>query len=340
MLRKKNLAFIILGILTALIYTIAVSFFSWYSNKTRLQDKLEEIDNRLLIVAHSLKHMLPTDFHDRAIDENSISLEEELKYRQIFSKFCDETEFKWLYTLAEKDGKYFFTAPTVTAEEAKEKESWYFYPYTDIPEEFIRAFQTSQTLFVTYGDQWGEFRSVAIPETSPNGKKYLACADIETTYLADLHRKIFIESILIALYFILSSIPVALFIRFYFQKSSNELKSINEELFRHKTQLEELILLRTKEIQEINHKLEKELEERKSIQTQLVLEKNKLEEALTHMKTLHGLLPICSSCKKIRDDKGYWSQLEEYIEQHSEAEFSHGICPDCKKRLYGNYIPS
>ena len=51
-----------------------------------------------------------------------------------------------------------------------------------------------------------------------------------------------------------------------------------------------------------------------------------------------GILPICASCKKIRDDKGYWKQLESYISEHSEAEFSHGLCPDCAKRLYPEYF--
>ncbi len=59
-----------------------------------------------------------------------------------------------------------------------------------------------------------------------------------------------------------------------------------------------------------------------------------LLNALNQVKKLSGLLPICSSCKKIRDDRGYWNQLESYIENHSEAEFSHGICPECAKRLY------
>ena len=54
-----------------------------------------------------------------------------------------------------------------------------------------------------------------------------------------------------------------------------------------------------------------------------------LEEALDKIKTLHGLLPICSYCKKIRNDQNYWQQLETYIGQHSGAEFSHGICPEC-----------
>lgn len=59
-----------------------------------------------------------------------------------------------------------------------------------------------------------------------------------------------------------------------------------------------------------------------------------LQDALNKVKQLSGLLPICASCKKIRDDKGYWNQIEVYILDHSEAEFSHGICPECMKNLY------
>lgn len=59
-----------------------------------------------------------------------------------------------------------------------------------------------------------------------------------------------------------------------------------------------------------------------------------LQEAMSKVKTLSGFLPICASCKKIRDDQGYWNQIEVYIRNHSEAEFSHGICPDCAKKLY------
>jgi hypothetical protein len=62
-----------------------------------------------------------------------------------------------------------------------------------------------------------------------------------------------------------------------------------------------------------------------------------LQKALTEVKKLSGFLPICASCKKIRDDQGYWNQIEEYIRTHSEAEFSHGICPECSKRLYPNF---
>ncbi len=63
---------------------------------------------------------------------------------------------------------------------------------------------------------------------------------------------------------------------------------------------------------------------------------SELQEAVENIRTLNGLLPICANCKKIRDDKGYWNQIEGYIQKHSEAKFSHGICPECSDQFYGN----
>jgi len=61
-----------------------------------------------------------------------------------------------------------------------------------------------------------------------------------------------------------------------------------------------------------------------------------LQAALAEVKTLHGIIPICSSCKRIRDDAGAWQQVEEYVRERSDAEFSHGVCPACARKLYGN----
>jgi PAS domain S-box-containing protein len=72
----------------------------------------------------------------------------------------------------------------------------------------------------------------------------------------------------------------------------------------------------------------------KKAEKALLEEKNKLAAALAKVKKLSGLLPICSHCKKIRDDKGYWNQIESYIHEHSEAVFSHGICQECAKKHY------
>ena len=70
------------------------------------------------------------------------------------------------------------------------------------------------------------------------------------------------------------------------------------------------------------------------LQAQLQARVQELEAALDKVKLLSGMLPICANCKNIRDDKGYWHQVEIYIHNHSEADFSHGLCPDCAKELY------
>ncbi len=66
-------------------------------------------------------------------------------------------------------------------------------------------------------------------------------------------------------------------------------------------------------------------------------ERDKLQDALTRVRKLSGMLPICASCKKIRDDKRYWNKVETYIHDRSEAEFSHSICPECEKKLYPEF---
>jgi len=63
----------------------------------------------------------------------------------------------------------------------------------------------------------------------------------------------------------------------------------------------------------------------------------KLQKAISEIKTLRGIIPICSHCKKIRDDKGYYQQVETYVSRHTEAEFSHGLCPECEKKYYPKY---
>ena len=83
--------------------------------------------------------------------------------------------------------------------------------------------------------------------------------------------------------------------------------------------------LAEKSVRTLNAKLEKRVAERTK----------KLEQATSEIKTLKSIVPICSQCKKIRDDKGYWNLLESYIEKHSDASFSHSLCPACTEKLYG-----
>ena len=120
---------------------------------------------------------------------------------------------------------------------------------------------------------------------------------------------------------------------------SEEMKARNDEfeaysmlLLEQKDELEK----RTKETLEANKRLEKtqkELEEAEHERNKYIEE---LREALKKVKQLGGMLPICSHCKKVRDDKGYWNQIESYIHEHSEAKFSHSICQECAKKYYSD----
>jgi PAS domain S-box-containing protein len=110
-----------------------------------------------------------------------------------------------------------------------------------------------------------------------------------------------------------------------------------KKLKRYRERLEGLVKERTAALTIVNDRLHKEIAEHnraKEERERLIVE---LQSALAKVKALSGMLPICSSCKKIRNDKGYWEQIEVYIRERSEADFSHGICPECMKSLYPEF---
>ena len=107
-----------------------------------------------------------------------------------------------------------------------------------------------------------------------------------------------------------------------------------EALHRAHSELEQRVADRTaelviahKEAQETNDRLRLEIDERKRAE-------KALQKAFDEIRTLRGIVPICANCKKIRDDKGFWKQVEVYVQEHTEAVFSHGICVDCAQKLY------
>ena len=260
-----------------------------------------------------MKYLLAPDFHDRALAPDSIDRDEELKNRKAVTDFGIESGFKWVYTLVQKDNAFFFAAPSVSEEEAREQESWYFYPYDDIPDEFVEALEKNTVVFVDYADQWGTFRSVALPEQAPGGHRYLACADKEISEIQGLLHQSLLESLAVALFFLLAILPFIILLSILFYAHARELKGLNAQLLVHKEHLEELVQERTQALRN---------------------ETQRLQEALANVRALRGLIPICAACKKIRDDKGYWNQLEKYIQMNSDAEFSHSLCPDCIRLLY------
>lgn len=296
-----------------IIYLTAIAGYSFYSYSDHKSVLMEELDKRLLLSAKALKYMLAPDFHDRATAADSITFEEELANREAVSGFAFESGFEWAYTLVEKDGRFYFSAPSVSEEEALEQESWYFHPYEDVPEEFIKAFHDNEIVYTQYSDQWGTWRSIALPQHSPGGKRYLSCVDADINYVRGILIRNIVVAVLTATFFLACALPFVFLVQSVFKRHNMELKTLNNELEKHRESLEELVKIRTGELEK---------------------EKERLLEAINNVKVLSGLVPICSSCKKIRDDTGYWNQIEAYIEKHSDALFSHGICPECIQRMY------
>jgi hypothetical protein len=84
--------------------------------------------------------------------------------------------------------------------------------------------------------------------------------------------------------------------------------------------------------------ISKNITERKQVEAERLDLIQELQSALANVRTLTGLLPICAHCKKIRDDHGYWTQIEQYVQARSAAEFTHGICPDCTRDHYPDVL--
>ncbi|MCL7486915.1 MAG: cache domain-containing protein [Desulfobulbaceae bacterium] len=179
--------------------------------------------------------------------------------------------------------------------------------------EFVHKVSQDGNGYVPYLWQWKDLPEQIVPKLS-----YVMLFEpwgwvIGTgVYLDDLHREftrtsrklIFISALILIMIFILSAIIIHQGV-----KETGKRIFAEQELREHNAHLDELVKHRTAD----------------------------LEEALSKVKLLSGFLPICASCKKIRDDKGYWNQIESYIRQHSEAEFSHSICPDCAEKLYPKF---
>ncbi len=164
----------------------------------------KEVKHNLVRMAENIPILLAEDFHDRALEPDSISLKEEMENRSRFNRYAHLNGVTWVYTLVEYEGELYFTAPTVTDDEAQKRERWYFYPYEDAPEQFFTALETGELKYSTYRDQWGFYRTIILPLLSPSGNVYAACIDLQINrYFLRVVNFLFLESSLFILIFLL-----------------------------------------------------------------------------------------------------------------------------------------
>ncbi len=123
----------------------------------------------------------------------------------------------------------------------------------------------------------------------------------------------------------------------YVVRDVTALRKAEAELRSSRDELEQRVQERTADLVTANEKLTTQIAERRKVEEERLKLVTELQDALDNVKTLRGFIPICASCKKIRDDNGYWSQVEAYLSKHSLAEFSHSICPQCAKKIYPQF---
>ncbi len=229
-------ALLLLGAYVVFVATLAY-FWTGYEER----QALGHIDARLRFGATSLKYLLADDFHDRATTPQAIDFVEEMRNRAKVNEFAATNGFIYAYTLVRYQDELYFSAPTVTPEEAEERKVWYFYPYEDVPPEFREALATGRDVFLNYTDEWGQFRSYCTFETSPGGNPYLSCADIETSALEGVHQKYVLASTAIALSFLAFLIPGTLLVRNFYRDHIKTLRASTEEVTTHRNLLQDLI---------------------------------------------------------------------------------------------------
>lgn len=203
---------------TVLLYIIMLLIYSLWDYTYRKSKIIENIDSKLYNTAVSLKYILPDDFHDRAIDEHAILINEDKYIAHKLTKLVKETGFKYLYSIVKKRDRLFFVACDIVANPETKRGTFYFYPYDDADESFIRAFEQDTPTYKAVTDQWGTVRTVMVPETSPGGIKYLACADFDITYVNGLIKKNLLRAIAIILFFLLLPVPIIVI----YKKSIND----------------------------------------------------------------------------------------------------------------------
>ncbi len=266
---RKKLFLLILFIITT-IYIITV-FIIFSVNKNNLY---ENVDKILKNSAYSLEFLLKEDFHDRAIDKNSITKEEDLLNIKKLSKYAKNIEVEYVYSMVLRDGEIYFTSSSATDEDFEENlVTYYFDQYESSTPLLKNLVKYREIKFEQASDKWGTFRSVFIPKETKNGNRYILGADIKIDYIhAELQKIILYSSLLFI--FCISSLVLLYFVRKKIEKEEskilhkveNDLKyeiDIKTKKLQELTDKQDIIIKeKTKELTELNKNLEEKIEKK------------------------------------------------------------------------------
>ena len=233
--KKAKLPNMVLFIITIVAYVIALLIYSYWNYHYYNNEVMANIDRELYNRAASLKYILPDDFHDRAIDKEAISIDEDKYIANKLSKLVKETGFKYFYSVIKKDNGLFFVASDLIAEPKSERGTWYYLPYKKADKSFFDAFDHKEPSYKIVSDKWGTVRTVMVPEISPGGIKYLACADYDISFIDGVLQRNLFRSIVSIVFFLLLAIP---FLLIYKRLHIKHLESLRESEEKYRSILE------------------------------------------------------------------------------------------------------
>ena len=197
---------------TALLYILWVLVFTYFSVIQEKQDLYQSIDRQLEDAARLTPLLLPQSLHTREMDKHDQTLSQDYDNMFSLSKFTDNSDIIYIYTLVLRDDKVRFTSSSATIEERLSGEglSSYFDHYDDADPGVYNVFNTKEKTFLEYTDQWGSFRSVFIPTYSADGTFYLAGADLSINHIHALVNKHMYQSAAIGILFLFFVYPIYL----------------------------------------------------------------------------------------------------------------------------------
>ena len=240
------------------VYVIGIFVFTGVNYERTKSNLLSGIDRNLFIAAQCIKNTLPSDFHDRALNFNSINKTEDWKNIKALSKLAYITKINFLYTIVIKNGKAYFTSCSTTSDELKNhNEVHYWLEYAEASKALLNIPISRKTVYETTSNRWGTFRSAVIPIISQTGNLYLVGSCYKISYITLILHKEVVISVIFALFLSFLVIPFA----YYMLKMQK-----NYSYFLH-----------TK-VQERTVQLSHEISERKRAQEQLTESLAKSEE--------------------------------------------------------------
>jgi len=245
-------------LLPLIIYIVCVSLYTVWDSYAERNHIISEVNSRLLHAASTVKDILPSDFHDRAVGKTSISDSENYQHTLLLSKFAKTAGLTYLYTTVISNGKVYFTSSSATDKDLASKElPSYWQEYPEATEKFKNSIlHIGEPFFESSEDRWGSFESAIICETAPGGNKYLVGADMDIAFIRDKVLERIPFSLMRAFFFLLIILPFFYAIRSFYRKNTlrltneiSERKQAEHSLQEYKSNLEEMIKSRTEQLQ-------------------------------------------------------------------------------------------